>query len=62
VLDHARTVEQQNAVINALTFKTNVLWAQLDALQFAYMEPGQVPPGAWVPGEGMVASSAGQGA
>jgi pyrroloquinoline-quinone synthase len=26
-----------------------VLWAQLDALHFAYVEPGIVPPGAFVP-------------
>ena len=27
--------------------------AQLDALWAAYVEPGLVPPGAWVPGEGL---------
>jgi pyrroloquinoline-quinone synthase len=27
-----------------------VLWAQLDALYFAYVEPGLTPPGAFVPG------------
>jgi len=53
VRDHARTVEQQDAVINALYFKCNVLWAQLDALYFAYVSPGMVPPGAWRPGQGM---------
>lgn len=54
VLEHARTIEQQNAVLNALQFKCNVLWAQLDALQFAYATEGGVPaPGAWVPGTGM---------
>jgi len=37
----------------ALIFKTNVLWAQLDALWGAYVEPGRIPPGAWLPGEGM---------
>jgi pyrroloquinoline-quinone synthase len=26
-----------------------VLWAQLDALYFAYVEPGLIPPGAFVP-------------
>ena len=27
------------------------LWAQLDALHYAYVEPGLVPPGAFVPGK-----------
>ena len=43
---HARTPEQQNAVIAALGFKCDVLWAQLDALHHAYVSPGLVPPGA----------------
>ncbi len=46
---NARTPEAQTAVLDALRFKCNVLWAQLDALQFAYVEPGLVPPGAFVP-------------
>jgi pyrroloquinoline-quinone synthase len=46
---HARTAESQQAVINALIFKTQVLWAQLDALHFAYVEPALVPPGAFQP-------------
>ena len=54
VLKHADTPEKQDAVCNALTFKTDVLWAQLDALWGAYVEPGRIPPGAWQPGEGMV--------
>lgn len=49
VLEHARTAEQQQAALNALTFKTNVLWAQLDALHFAYVAPGLIPPGAFRP-------------
>jgi len=53
VLDHADTAEKQDAAAAALTFKTDVLWAQLDALYFAYVEPGLIPPGAWRPGEGM---------
>lgn len=52
VLKNARTVDEQNGVLNALTFKCNVLWSQLDALYAAYVTPGMVPPGAWVPGEG----------
>lgn len=46
---HAITPEQQRQVIDALIFKCNVLWAQLDALYFAYVNPGYIPPGAFVP-------------
>ena len=45
----ARTEAEQQAVCDALVFKTDVLWAQLDALYFAYVEPGLAPPGAFVP-------------
>lgn len=45
----ARRPDQQQAVLDALTFKCSVLWAQLDALQHAYITPGQIPPGAFVP-------------
>jgi pyrroloquinoline-quinone synthase len=53
VLDHADTAEKQDAAAAALTFKTDVLWAQLDALSAAYVEPGRIPPGAWRPDEGL---------
>jgi coenzyme PQQ biosynthesis protein C len=46
---HARTVEQQRLVLDALEFKCGVLWAMCDALQYAYVDPGHVPPGAFVP-------------
>jgi coenzyme PQQ biosynthesis protein C len=46
---HARRPDQQKAVLDALTFKCTVLWSQLDALHFAYVEPGLVPPDAFVP-------------
>jgi pyrroloquinoline-quinone synthase len=49
VKEHARTAEQQEAVLDALRFKCGVLWAQLDALDYAYVAPGHVPPGAWRP-------------
>jgi pyrroloquinoline-quinone synthase len=49
VKTNARTPEAQRAVIDALIFKTDVLWAQLDALHFAYVEPALVPPGAFRP-------------
>jgi coenzyme PQQ biosynthesis protein C len=49
---HARTVEQQEAVIGALSFKLDMLWAMLDALHHAYVSPGLIPPGAFVPAPG----------
>ena len=48
VKTHARTPAEREAVCNALIFKTNVLWVQLDALYHAYVD-GHVPPGAFVP-------------
>lgn len=45
----ARTPEQQQAAINGLTFKCDMLWSMLDALHFAYVTPGLVAPGAFVP-------------
>ena len=44
VLTHADTLEKQDAAAAALTFKTDVLWAQLDALWHGYVE-GRTPPG-----------------
>jgi pyrroloquinoline-quinone synthase len=49
VKEHARTPSEQEAVIGALSFKCDVLWAQLDALWSAYVEPRRIPPGAWIP-------------
>jgi pyrroloquinoline-quinone synthase len=54
VLDHADTQEKQDAAAAALTFKTDVLWAQLDALHAAYVEPARRPPGAWEPGTHLI--------
>lgn len=48
VKTHATTRADQDRVLAALVFKTDVLWAQLDALWSAYVD-GAVPPGAWVP-------------
>ncbi len=50
VKQNARTPEQQQAVLAALEFKCSVLWAMLDALSHAYVVPGDIPPGAFVPG------------
>lgn len=58
VLDHADTQEKQDAAAAALTFKTEVLWSQLDALHSAYVEPGRIPPGAWTGTEGLLARAA----
>jgi coenzyme PQQ biosynthesis protein C len=49
VKQHARTPDAQAAVLAALEFKCDVLWAMLDALHHAYVDPGHVPPGAFVP-------------
>jgi coenzyme PQQ biosynthesis protein C len=46
---NASTPEQQRQVFAALEFKCDVLWAMLDALYHAYVAPGQIPPGAFVP-------------
>lgn len=46
---HARAPAEQQAVLDALTFKCDVLWAMLDALYHAYVIPGHIPPGAFDP-------------
>ena len=50
VTREARTPADQQAVMDALRFKCDVLWVQLDGLWTAYVE-GAPPPGAWRPGE-----------
>jgi pyrroloquinoline-quinone synthase len=47
VQQQARTREDQERVIQALRDKCDILWAQLDALYFAYVQPGWPPPGAF---------------
>ncbi|MFZ0737037.1 MAG: pyrroloquinoline-quinone synthase PqqC [Candidatus Acidiferrales bacterium] len=47
VTGHARTPVEQELACNALRSKCDILWAQLDALYFAYVEPGWPPPGAF---------------
>ncbi|GAC1347541.1 MAG: pyrroloquinoline-quinone synthase PqqC [Acetobacteraceae bacterium] len=49
---HAGTRPLQEQVLAALRFKCAVLWAQLDALHYAYVAPGHIPPGAFVPTPG----------
>jgi pyrroloquinoline-quinone synthase len=46
---HADTREKQEACLAALRFKCDLLWAQLDALHFAYVAPALPPPGAFRP-------------
>ncbi|HVJ78702.1 MAG TPA: pyrroloquinoline-quinone synthase PqqC [Hyphomicrobium sp.] len=48
ILKNARTRDEQEACIDAVRFKCNVLWVQLDALYHAYVD-GHVPPGAFRP-------------
>jgi len=49
VVRHAHTREQQALAHAALRTKCDILWAQLDALYFAYVNPGWPPPGAFQP-------------
>jgi pyrroloquinoline-quinone synthase len=46
VFDNAKTRAEQELAIHALRDKCDILWAQLDALYFAYVQPGWPPPGA----------------
>ena len=46
---HATTPQLQAGVLDALRFKCDVLWSQLDGLYLAYVEPGLIPPGAFDP-------------
>ncbi len=48
---HADTPEKRELVCRALLFKTDLLWAQLDALHHAYVLGGGIPKGAFVPEE-----------
>jgi len=47
VQQNAKTRTQQELAIQALRDKCDILWAQLDALYFAYVQPGWPPPGAF---------------
>jgi pyrroloquinoline-quinone synthase len=47
VTENARTRSEQELAIAALRAKCDILWAQLDALYFAYVQPGWPPPGAF---------------
>lgn len=47
VTRHAHSRAEQELVMGALRAKCDILWAQLDALYFAYVTPGWPPPGAF---------------
>lgn len=47
VYANAKTRAEQELAIQALRDKCDILWAQLDALYFAYVQPGWPPPGAF---------------
>jgi pyrroloquinoline-quinone synthase len=47
VTENAHTRPEQELVVAALQAKCDILWAQLDALYFAYVQPGWPPPGAF---------------
>ncbi|WP_370631518.1 pyrroloquinoline-quinone synthase PqqC [Methylovirgula sp. HY1] len=49
VKTHAKTRAEQEACVGAVRFKCDMLWAQLDVLHHAYVLPGLIPPGAFVP-------------
>jgi pyrroloquinoline-quinone synthase len=51
VTEHARTRPEQELALGALRAKCDILWAQLDAVYFAYVAPGWPPPGAFRPSE-----------
>ncbi len=51
VKDWAVTPDQQAEAVDALIAKCDILWAMLDALYHAYVSPGHIPPGAYVPEE-----------
>ncbi len=52
VIEHAKSRVQQELACGALCAKCDILWAQLDALYFAYVEPGWPPPGVFLLPEG----------
>jgi pyrroloquinoline-quinone synthase len=51
VANQAHTYAEQELALNALREKCEILWAQLDAIYYAYVQPGWPPPGAFHPEE-----------
>ncbi len=44
VVAHCVTRESQDRAAEALTLKCHILWALLDAIHYAYVSPGYLPP------------------
>jgi len=51
VIGHANTRVEQELALGALRAKCDMLWAMLDALYFAYVNPAWSPPGSFLPAE-----------
>ncbi len=51
VVDHAHTYAEQQKAVQALREKCEILWAQLDAIYYSYVQPAWPPPGAFRPVE-----------
>ncbi len=51
VAEHARTRAEQELALKALREKCEILWAQLDAIHYSYVQPGWAPPSAFHPEE-----------
>jgi len=49
VSNNAKTRKDQDQVINALERKCEILWAQLDAIYYSYVQPGHAPPNCFLP-------------
>ena len=44
VVEHCTTRESQDRAADALTIKCQILWGLLDAIHYAYVAPGYLPP------------------
>src|SRR5919108_722781 len=44
VITHCTTRELQERAVAVLTLKCHILWGLLDAVYFAYVSPGWLPP------------------
>jgi len=44
VVAHCTTRESQDRAVEALTIKCHILWGLLDAIHYAYVSPGFLPP------------------
>ncbi|HLX37874.1 MAG TPA: pyrroloquinoline-quinone synthase PqqC, partial [Candidatus Binataceae bacterium] len=44
VVEHCTTRESQDRAADALTIKCHILWGMLDAIYYAYVSPGFLPP------------------